>query len=72
MRSLLIIQAILGASLVVTILMQNRGSGLGSAFGGDFGGYYTKRGLEKFFLYATIFLAIGFFVLGMVNVRVAV
>ncbi|MBP6929809.1 MAG: preprotein translocase subunit SecG [Candidatus Moranbacteria bacterium] len=72
MRSLLIIQAILGASLVVTILMQNRGSGLGSAFGGDFGGYYTKRGLEKFFLYATIVLAIGFFVLGMVNVRLAV
>jgi preprotein translocase subunit SecG len=42
---------------------------LGSAFGGDFGGYYTKRGLEKFFLYATIVLAIVFILLAIVNVR---
>ena len=72
MRSLLILQAVLGLLLIVSILMQNRGSGLGSAFGGDFGGYYTKRGLEKFFLYATVVFACGFFILGMVNVRLAV
>lgn len=72
MRALLITQAVVGVFLIISILLQNRGSGLGSAFGGDFGGYYTKRGLEKFFLYATIVFACAFFVLGMINVRLAV
>lgn len=72
MRALLIAQAVVAILLTVTILLQNRGSGLGAAFGGDFGGYYTKRGLEKFFLYATVFLAIAFLVLGIVNVRLSV
>ncbi len=71
MRALLVIQAVVAVLLTISILLQNRGSGLGSAFGGDFGGYYTKRGLEKFFLYATIVFACIFFVLGMVNVRLA-
>lgn len=71
MDSLLAAQAVVAAFLVVTILLQNRGSGLGAAFGGDFGGYYTKRGLEKFLIYATILLAIIFFVLGIVNVYLA-
>lgn len=69
MRSLLIAQAVVAVLLMVSILLQNRGSGLGSAFGGDFGGYYTKRGLEKFFLYATVVLAIVFVGLAVVNVR---
>lgn len=34
--------------LIVSILLQNRGSGLSAAFGGDFGGFHTKRGIEKF------------------------
>lgn len=69
MRSLLIAQAVVAVLLMVSVLLQNRGSGLGSAFGGDFGGYYTKRGLEKFFLYATIVLSIVFIVLAIANVR---
>ncbi len=68
MRALLISQAVIALFLIVSILLQNRGSGLGAAFGGDFGGYYTKRGLEKFFLYATVFFAVAFFILGIVNV----
>lgn len=72
MRALLIAQAVVAVLLTVAILLQNRGSGLGAAFGGDFGGYYTKRGLEKFFLYATIVLAIVFLALGIVNVRLSV
>lgn len=71
MRSLLILQAVLGILLSVSILLQNRGAGLGSAFGGDFGGYYTKRGIEKFLVYATIVLAVLFFVVGALNVRLA-
>ncbi len=68
MRALLIAQAVVALFLILFILMQNRGSGLGAAFGGDFGGYYTKRGLEKFFVYATIVFAVAFFALGMANV----
>ena len=71
MRILLIAQAVTALLLCVSILMQNRGSGLGSAFGSDFGGYYTKRGLEKFLLYATVALATLFIVLAAVNVRLS-
>jgi len=71
MRSLLIAQAVVAILLTVSILLQNRGAGLGSTFGGDFGGYYTKRGMEKFLLYATIAFALIFFVLAVINVRLA-
>ncbi len=71
MRSLLIAQAVVAILLTVSILLQNRGAGLGSTFGGDFGGYYTKRGMEKFLLYATVAFALIFFVLAIVNVRLA-
>lgn len=68
MRALLALQAVTGIFLMVVILLQNRGSGLGGVFGGDFGGYYTKRGLEKFLLYATIVLSAVFLILAIVNV----
>lgn len=71
MRALLIAQAVVAVALILSILLQNRGSGLGSAFGSDFGGYYTKRGMEKFLLYATILLSVTFFILAGVNVRLA-
>lgn len=71
MRYLLIVQAVISLLLVVSVLLQNRGSGLGSAFGSDFGGYYTKRGIEKFLFYATVVLAIIFFVISVANVYFA-
>lgn len=72
MRSLLIAQAAVAVLLSVSILLQNRGSGLGAAFGGDFGGFYTKRGLEKFLIYGTVILAVAFLALGVINVRLSV
>lgn len=72
MRVLLVAQAAVAILLVVSILLQNRGAGLGSAFGGDFGGYYTKRGLEKFLVYAAVVLSVIFFALAIVNVRLVV
>ena len=69
MKAFLIAQAVFGVLLVILILLQNRGSGLGSTFGGDFGGYYTKRGLEKFLVYATVFSALAFFLLASFNVH---
>lgn len=71
MRYLLIAQAVIALLLVVSVLLQNRGSGLGSAFGSDFGGYYTKRGIEKFLFYATVVLAIVFLALSATNVYFA-
>ena len=72
MRTLLIAQAVIAIFLTLSILLQNRGSGLGSTFGGDMGGYYTKRCMEKFLLYATILFSIAFFVLAVINVKFAV
>ncbi|MBP5993283.1 MAG: preprotein translocase subunit SecG [Candidatus Moranbacteria bacterium] len=71
MRTLLIAQAVISVLLVVSILLQNRGSGLGSAFGSDFGGYYTKRGIEKFLLYATVALGALFLIIAALNVYYA-
>lgn len=53
--------------LVVSILLQNRGAGLSSTFGGDFGGYYSKRGFEKFLTWFSIMLAILFVLLAILN-----
>ena len=69
MKILLIGQASVALLLAISILLQNRGSGLGGAFGGDFGSYYAKRGLEKFLLYATVFLAVLFIGLSIASVR---
>jgi len=54
--------------LAVSILLQNRGAGLSASFGGDFGGYYTKRGMEKFLFSATIVFAVLFLGLAIANI----
>lgn len=53
-------QMVISVLLMVSILMQNRGSGLSAAFGGDFGGFYTKRGLEKFLFVTSVILGFLF------------
>ena len=55
--ALILISILLSAA----ILVQQRGSGLGSAFGGENAVYRTKRGLEKGIFYATIALSCLFF-----------
>lgn len=68
MRSLLILQAIIAILLMGSILMQNRGSGLGAVFGGDFGGFHTKRGFEKFLFRSSVALGILFALIALVNI----
>ena len=51
--------------LMVAVLLQNRGAGLGGAFGGSGGVYLTKRGLEKKLYIATIALALIFILLSL-------
>ena len=53
-------QLIISIFLMVAILLQNRGSGLSAAFGGDFGGFYAKRGLEKFLFFSSAVLSLLF------------
>ncbi|MEK7151768.1 MAG: preprotein translocase subunit SecG [Patescibacteria group bacterium] len=56
-----IVQIVLAALLIITILLQQRGSGLSGAFGGEGGVYSTRRGVEKIIFRATIVIAILFF-----------
>ena len=53
--------------LILAILLQNRGAGLGGVFGGEGNVYRTKRGVEKVLFIATIVLAIAFLGLGVWN-----
>jgi protein translocase SecG subunit len=46
--------------LIIAILLQQRGEGLGSGIGGSAMEYSTKRGVQKGVFYATIVLAIIF------------
>lgn len=66
--TLKIIQIILAVILTTLILMQQRGSGLGTAFGGEGNVYRSRRGIEKFLFYATIVVAVLFCLIALVTV----
>lgn len=46
--------------LIISILLQNQGAGLGGAWGGEGNFYRSKRGAEKALFIGTIVLAIIF------------
>lgn len=52
-----IIQIVLAVLLVGLILLQVKGTGLGSTFGGGIGFYSTKRGVEKMLFIFTIIVS---------------
>ncbi|NCO12020.1 MAG: preprotein translocase subunit SecG [Candidatus Pacebacteria bacterium CG_4_10_14_3_um_filter_34_15] len=56
----LIIQSVLSVLIVVSILLQSQGSGLGSAWGGGGETYHTKRGVEKVLFNLTIVFVVLF------------
>jgi preprotein translocase subunit SecG len=60
-------QMVLGIILIVLILLQSKGSGLGTAFGGDMGFYRTKRGFEKLLFNATILVVLLFLIASVVE-----
>lgn len=53
-------QIILAVLLVGAILLQQRGGGISTVFGGSSMEYSTKRGAEKVIFYATIVFAVLF------------
>lgn len=56
------IEIVLSLLLIIGIVLQQRGAGLGGAFGGDnfASTFYKRRGAEKFLFNATIVVAILF------------
>ncbi|OGY18366.1 MAG: preprotein translocase subunit SecG [Candidatus Chisholmbacteria bacterium RIFCSPHIGHO2_12_FULL_49_9] len=64
---LLVIQIIVSILLMGTILLQARGTGLGSAWGGGGEMYRSKRGVERVLLVATVVLTVLFLTLAAVN-----
>ncbi len=62
-----IAEIVIAISLIVSILVQNRGAGLSSTFGGDFGGYHSKRGFEKFIVVFSSVLAVVFIILAIIS-----
>ena len=58
--SLAIVQIIISVALISAILLQNKGTGLGSVFGGDGSVFRTRRGAEKGLFNLTIVLAVVF------------
>ena len=60
-------QIILSLALVVSILMQARGTGLSGTFGGDSAVYRSRRGIERRLWQFTILLVVLFVVFALVS-----
>ena len=68
---LYVAQIIVSVALVIAVILQVRGGGLGGIFGQPDTVFRTRRGLEKTLLQITIALVVLFVVLSIVTVRVA-
>lgn len=64
---LLVVNIILSILIVIFILIQGRGGGLGSAWGGGGETFHTRRGIEKVTIRITVLLIAVFFILSAVN-----
>jgi protein translocase SecG subunit len=61
-QTLNIVEAAISTLLIISILLQNRGTGLSETFGGGSSNasYQTKRGFDKFLFRTSIILSILF------------
>jgi preprotein translocase subunit SecG len=59
-------QIVASVILIILIVLQQKGTALGSAFGGSGEFYSSKRGLQKKLHYATILVAGIFIILGII------
>ena len=55
-------QVVTGILLILSILLQHRGTGLGGAFGGEGVSYRSRRGVEQLLFRCTILFAAIFLV----------
>ena len=67
-----VVQIILAIASIVFILLQARGAGLGSAFGGTSAGsvFKTRRGVEKLVFNITIFFVVLFALISVLSMVV--
>jgi preprotein translocase subunit SecG len=68
-----VVQIMLSVAVVVFILLQARGAGLGSAFGGSSAGsvFKTRRGVERLIFNATIVFIVLFALLSIFSAAIA-
>jgi preprotein translocase subunit SecG len=64
LTALRIIQVILSIFLAILILLQSKGTGLGSVFGGDGSVFQTRRGIELTLFKFTISIAAAWLLVG--------
>ena len=63
---------IISVLLIISVIMQSKGAGLGGLTGADTGGVFTaRRGVERTLFRLTIILSIVFFLLVLVLVRLS-
>ena len=66
-----IAQIVLAAALIVVILFQVRGGGLGGIFGQQSSVYRTRRGVEKILFRLTIVFDVVFLVISVLTLRIS-
>jgi preprotein translocase subunit SecG len=69
---LIIAQILVAVALIIVVMMQVKGGGLGGIFGQSDGVYRTRRGVEKSLFQITIALAVLFVVLSILVVSIKV
>jgi len=58
-------------ALIISVILQSKGAGLGGLTGADTGGIFTaRRGIEKILFRVTIGLSVLFFILAVATVIV--
>ena len=67
-----VVQIILSVTVIVFILLQARGAGLGSAFGGSSAGsvFKTRRGVERLIFNLTVGFVILFALISLISALV--
>ncbi len=68
---LLVVQIIVSILLVGAVLLQQKGVGLGSAFGGSGQIYRTRRGIEKWLFWGTIAFATIFIIISILSLIIS-
>jgi preprotein translocase subunit SecG len=68
---LFIAQIVLSAALILVILIQVRGGGLGGIFGQADSVYRTRRGVEKTLFQLTIVLVVLFIVISIITLKIS-
>lgn len=60
---------IISIALIISVILQSKGAGLGGLTGSDSGGIFTaRRGVEKTLFWVTIGLSVIFFILAIATV----